>query len=192
MYASFADAEAAATLGGVAGREDFTPGINILTQEVDVTPGFMHSLNAAWVFKAKWFQGEIGYNLLSRQSECIKMNCFPFAPAIKHLFGVGQTNPVRDMTGNFILETSDGSIAGNFPVPLSLYSQSVLSIADINLASAATPAYLAHTVYGSLGGNFDECRWPILAHFGGSFTFSRATNAVMDRWTIWAKVGVSI
>lgn len=192
MYASLEDATAASLLTGAAARETFTPGINILTQEVDVTPGFMHNLNAAWVLKAKWFQGEIGYNLLSRQSECIELNCFTGSPAIKHLFGAGQTNPVRDMTGNFILETSDGSITGNFPVPLSLYEKSVITSSDIDLASAATPAHLAHTVYGSLGGNFDECRWPILTHFGASYTFSRATNAVMDHWTIWAKLGVSV
>jgi hypothetical protein len=192
LYASLEDATAAAALGGVAGREAFTPGINILTREVDVTPGFMHSLNAAWVAKVKWFQAEIGYNLLARQSECIKMDCFTSDAAIKHLLGLGQTNPVRDMTGNVLLEATEGVITGDMPVPLSLYEQSVLTISDINLASAATPANLAHTIYGSLGANFDECRWPVLAHFGGSYTFSRETNAVMDRWTVWAKFGVSV
>jgi hypothetical protein len=193
MYASLDDATAAQTVSGTLGREQFTPGINILTQEVDVTPGFMHNLNAAWVFKAKWFQGELGYNLLSRQSECIEMESFKAgSPAIKALFGLGQTNPARDITGNFILEATEDTNFDEFPVPLSLYSKSVLTVRDIDLASGATPAHLAHTVYGSLGGNWDECRWPVLAHVGASYTFSRATNAVMDRWTIWAKLGVSV
>jgi len=195
LYKSIDDATAAATLAAtnaVAARNNFTPGINILTQEVEVTPGFMHNLNAGWVMQVKWFQAEIGYNLLSRQSECIEMEEFTYQPAIKHLFGIGETNPIRDMTGNFLLETSEGSITGNLPVPLSLYSQSVLTVSDINLSSAATPAHLAHTVYGSVGANFDECRWPILTHLGASYTFSRATNAIMDHWTVWAKLGISI
>jgi hypothetical protein len=191
LYANQAAALAAQTEGGLGGQIRFTPGINILTQEVDVTPGFMYDMNCGWVFNARNFSFELGYNFFARRSDCVELDSFNATPAIKALLGLGQTNPIRDITGNFFLETATGTILGTLPVTPANFSQSVITLNDLDLNSAAVPAMLVHTVYGALGYTWG-CEYPVFFDLGASYTFSNSNNAVMDRWTVWAKIGVSL
>src|SRR5690606_21046646 len=82
-----------------------TPGINILTQHVKVTPGLVHDINSAFVFSVRKFEGEVGYNFFAKRAECVKLAC-PWieGPSLKHSNGNGQTNPIRNIQGNPFLE----------------------------------------------------------------------------------------
>ncbi len=204
------DADKASTLA--------TPGINVFTQKVDVTPGFSSNFNTALVYRSKGFDGEIGYNFFVRRSECVKLACpWKEGPALKHLEGAGQTNPIRDITGNKFLEqqvvdngvelTQSGVILPDengdpptiieasqilIPVVVDFYEQSIIKEEDLDLQSAATPCMLTHTVYGALGYRWDNREYPLFLTYGGSYTFSRNNNnAVPKRWTIWGKFGFS-
>ena len=171
-----------------------TPGINIFTQRVDVTPGFSSNFNTALVYRSKGFDGEVGYNCFAGRSECVKLACaWKEGPALKHALGNGQTNPIRDITGNKFLEheVRDPADAVLIPVSVDNFEQSIIKEEDLDLQSAATPCMLTHTVYGALGYRWDDREYPIFLTYGGSYNFSRNNNAVPQRWTIWGKFGFS-
>src|SRR5205814_7945427 len=82
-----------------------TPGINVFTKSLKITPGLAHNINTAFVFTCRTFEGEIGYNFYAKRSEHAKLACcWVEGPAIKHFNGLGETNPIRDITGNPYLE----------------------------------------------------------------------------------------
>ena len=74
---------------------------------------------------------------------------------------------------------------------LGRYEDSLIKEEDLDLQSAATPCLLSHTIYGALGYRWDERKRPPFTSFGASYTFSSSNNAVIDRWTVWGKVGFS-
>ena len=191
MYASQEDAQAAFNSGN---QTSFTPGINLMTAEVRVTPGFSHNMNTAIVYQSKGFACEGGYNFFARRAEHVELDdALSGNFAIKHALGQGQTNPLRDISGTGQIEVANiVSDVGNLPVSLANYSQSVITSDDIDLASASTPCNLSHTIYGNIGYNWDEREYPMGLHAGGSYTFSNSNNSVVDRWTLWGKFTISI
>lgn len=204
MYANQADAQAAAALAltdARAGRNISTPGVNVLTREVNVTPGFAYTQNMALVYNRCKLQAEVGYNFFARRSERVALKCgttdATLLPAIKALVGAGATDPIRDITGNEFLLVSTYSpepvnkIFGQLPMPVDRYTESVVTDDQLDLASAATPNILENTVYGSLGYNHVCKDYPVFGNLGASFTFSKSNNASIERWTVWAKFGVS-
>jgi hypothetical protein len=199
MYASLEEATAAAALTDTlptGNQFSFTPGINIMTREVEVTPGFSHNMNSAIIYQSRGLAVEGGYNFFARRAEHIEFDCsFPETAALKDIVvGRGTTNPLRDISGTSQIEqlVTPPTDDGNVPVLLANYSQSIITADDIDLASASTPCNLAHTIYASLGYNWDECEYPMGMHFGGSYTFSNSNNSVVDRWTLWGKFTISL
>jgi hypothetical protein len=189
LYASEADAQEAANTGDTF---SFTPGINILTQEVKVTPGFQYQMNSAFVMQWKRFELEVGYNFLARRTERVKLVSFDFKPAIVAAGGAGRTNPIRDMTGNVFLEDAvvvptTGNGEHELPVPVANYSQSIIAPSDLDLDSAATPSQLAHTLYGNMNYCFNVRTWPVLLDVGASYMFGHENN-VVERWLVWGKL----
>src|SRR5579863_1907185 len=106
LYANVQQAQEAQALPDrTKGSNLSTPGINILTQRVTVTPGFSCDMNSAFVFTRDTLKGELGYNFFFKRAESVKLACpWQPGPAIKYTSGVGQTNPIRDITGNKYLE----------------------------------------------------------------------------------------
>ena len=179
-----------------------TPGINLLTQDVKVSPGFNLTHNMAISIKqdkcGRGINAEGGYNFYARQAECISLKRpFGTESAIKDHVGIGLTNPVRDMTNDLLLnEASYTNI--NFANPpvntaniAGAYGRGVISQDDLDFSSAAHPCVITHTVYGALGYNWDDLCVPIMIGLGGSYEFSGKMNTGLDRWLVWGKFGIS-
>ena len=187
-YASLADAQAAqAQTNPLLAANQSTPGINVFTKPLSVTPGFIFDMNASFVIlNAHGFDGELGYNLYAKDQECVALDCgWQEGPALKALLGAGTTQPLRDITGN---EDLDEQLT---PVALADYSDSIITLDDLDLNSAAHPAFISHTVYATFGYRWDKKEYPRFASVGASYEFSTVSNAVLDRWMIWGKCGVS-
>lgn len=172
-----------------------TPGINVFTQQVDVTPGFQYNITSSLIFTScRGFQAEGGYNFFAHRAECVKLAC-PWVPgpALKHYNGNGLTNPVRGISGTLLLEGAFDPQPNPYPAEYSLnnYEKNMIQESDLDLTSASTPCVLSHTLYGSLGYRWDDREYPLMTNFGGSYEFSNANNASLERWTLWAKFGVS-
>jgi hypothetical protein len=184
VYSSFTQAKTANTN---MNANLATPGINIFTQDAKIKPGVSHTINTAFVFTSGGFQGEAGYNFYAQSSECVELDgCFPENIAIKDTDGIGDTNIIRDMTGNFYKETG-----GNISFSQDNYAFSEITEKDIDLTSAATPCLISHTIFASLGYRWDHRDHPPFINGGASYEFSHATKAVMERLTIWLKGGLS-
>jgi hypothetical protein len=171
-----------------------TPGVNLLTLPIHVRPGFSNNNTVSAIFSARKWQVEGGYNLYCRASECLKLECpWQEGPAIKNKAGNGDTNPVRDITGNARLEniTVNNTAGTGNRISLGDYKFNFIKEADLNLNSAASPGIISHTVYASLGYNCKDREIPLFGNLGGSYEFSNSNNAVIERWTIWAKAGLS-
>lgn len=196
VYATQEEATEAHNLGTAEHRKNFaTPGINVFTQEVKVTPGLTHDINTAFIFTCRRFQAEIGYNFLAKRAEKVELDC-PWKPvvALKHFQGDGQTNPIRTINGNAFYEQRVTNQADDkllIPVTLANYETAVIQVTDLDMNSAATPAILTNTLYGTLGFDLKEREYPLFGNVGGSYTFSKNNDAVPRRWALWAKMGLS-
>lgn len=178
----------------IKAQNNSTPGINVLTQKVSVTPGFSHTINTAFLYSQKRFQAEIGYNFFSKRAEHVKLaDEWQEGPAIKHYQGQGTTNPIRTINGNTYLEQIVTNTHGDVLIPVSVvnYTTALIKEDDLDLESATTPCTLAHTLYATIGSHWDDVEYPALINGGSSYTFSKSNNATVRRWLIWLKCAVS-
>ena len=114
--------------------------------------------------------------------------------AIKHAEGTGTTNPIRTISGNKYLEqtvvSTDNPDDILIPVALEDFNQSIIQKTDLDFLSATTPALFSHTLYCSVGACFDGRKNPLMIDGGISYTFAH-NNAVINKWLMWFKSGVS-
>jgi len=177
-----------------------TPGINTMTQDVSVKPGFNFTSNMALCLETpaphNGFNLELGYNFYAREAECLSLNkeC-TLDSAIKDHFGSGFTNPIRNMTSELL--SNEASVTNAFEHALNttqvldLFDNRKLSFNDFDLQSAAHPCVISHTIYGAFNYNFRNWCWPMMIGFGGSYEFTGEDNAALERWLLWGKLGVS-
>ncbi|MEX0939795.1 MAG: hypothetical protein WDZ41_00370 [Candidatus Babeliales bacterium] len=205
LYANPAQSQQASNLqvGGLSLSAIFlnTPGINILTQDVVVKPGFNIALNTALMLTQycgeNGFNVEAGYNFYAKQAECLNLKRrFETEAAIKDHVGSGLTNPVRDITNNLLLnEASFANLVlnGNLNTTgiLNSYDRAIIQETDLDLSSAAHPCILSHTVYGMIGYHWDESCYPVITSIGGSYEFPSKNNTALNRWLLWGKFGIS-
>ena len=185
FYKDVAQATLASTSPAPASIILHTPGIDILTQDLKVKPGYYRMFNAACIVDTRCFEIEVGYNFFARQAECLRLGCpFPTGAALKNIAtGLGETAPYAMINTDF-----GANCAGS---PLVNYANNVITEADIDLESAAHPATLTHTVYGSLAYEWDGCcGYPMFVALGGSYEFP-PDNVGLNRWMAWGKFGVA-
>ena len=172
-----------------------TPGINLLTLPVKVEPGFANNITTSFVFTTgSGFLGEFGYNLYAKSAECVKLAC-PWnpGPALKHAAGSGLTNPARNITGDYRLDDGGqvlANIGGTGPV-VENYAQNQISEKDLDLVSAAHPTAIAHIMYASIGYQSLDHEFPLFFTLGASYEWPNSTNASIERWTVWGKLGLA-
>lgn len=165
----------------------FTPGINAFTQPLCVKPRLAVSSNEALILNYKKLQAEIGYNLYTRQAECVKLACkWQDTIALKQLgqdgeaVPFGSTNNIQGI--NYYNVCTDQ--------PLANYNKNIITADDLNLESAAHPAVFSNTVYGSLGLRWEDYKFPCFLGVGASYEWCDDFSA-LNRWNAWLKGGVS-
>jgi hypothetical protein len=182
----YVDKEQAALAASLNSQNLATPGINVLTREVNVQPGISNTFNTAGVITGHGVHLEGGYNFFARSADSVHLsNPWQEGPALKSYFGQGTTNPVRNMSGNRLLE--------QISVPLTEYDSSLIQENDLDLQSATHPCTLIQSLYATAAYNWDDFEHPIFLSIGGAYTFTRSDQAtqVLKRITAWGKFGVS-
>ena len=176
---------AAASLDPIYSLSLHTPGIDILTQDLKVKPGFYRAFNGALIVDRNCYELEIGYNFFARQAECLKLDCaFPEGVALKAInLGGGATGRFQTINSDF-----GNNCLGS---PVTDYADNIITPADLDLESAAHPAILSHTIYGSVAYKFETCRgFPLFIGAGASYEFA-TDNAGLNRWMAWGKLGIA-
>lgn len=171
----------AATAGDVAtARTAGTPGINLFTQCVKVKPYLNSTINSALIYTSCNLQLEGGYNFFTKQAECVRLdtNFLPVS-AVRAATGGGATNNVQQIGNDY---------DGVNDLPVALYAENIITAADLDLRSAASPSQFIHTFYGAVG--YTWSFWPRFlptTSLGGSYEYTQ-TNTALDRWMVWGKM----
>lgn len=171
-----------------------TEGINVFTQEMKVTPRFSHTFNSALVMESYGMTTEIGFNSWYRQSEKVRLkNGWQEGPGLVRV-SVTTGGTIQETTldarfidrANTIGEVFPMNGQGDDFIPTNRIKEE-----DLDLDSAAHPCTLSHTVYAALGCEMDKCGKPMIVGLGASYEFS-GINTALNRWTVWAKFGLSL
>jgi hypothetical protein len=147
------------------------PAANILTTHVDVTPGSQLEALLSLDFIYKNFVFDFGYNPYFREHEALELRGNPFG---NDQYGVAQ---VSFNTNNAFDETD-------------AVENHLLTIHDLDLGAASTPALFSHKLFGGLGWAKTTKNYSALVGIGGSYEFA-TTNCDLETWALWAKLGVS-
>lgn len=198
-----------ASVGATAqvSQHTYTPGINVFTTDMRVTPGFQLRLNQALFVNGEHFKAEFGWNTQAREEERVKLACaWDKAPAFADASYVGGTalNPFRTINNdsqltaiNVIDSLNRGVTLANASYLTSAdatalsaaYSAASIKESDIDLRSAASKAIMTNAPYLSLGYAFD-CDYKPQVSVGASYEFS-AGNAALNQWLVWGKFEVA-
>lgn len=196
IYQNEAQAQQAFDLSATnanAGQYLSSPGINAFTKCLEVRPGLSVVTNTALILNANKFRGEVGYNLYWRQAECANLCCWKEGAALKAGSGDGNTEPLRTISLDnewFNDNSADQHGVVSISNPITQYANSIIKACDLDMESASHPAYLANTLYITAGAHYDERNCPLFFDLGASYEFEQE-NITLNRWTLWAKGGVS-
>ena len=165
----------------------YTPGINVFTREVKVTPQAIIRYNQALILESGGFKGEIGWNTLIRQDELVELedkwvnNKVVYADASNQLFSLYNANRTiyndAYQSSPVANTTAGGSQA--------LFNAASVQASDLNLSSGASWSTMVSTPYLVLGYGFNEERSSIIS-IGGSYEFT-ASNDYINDWMLWGK-----
>lgn len=155
-----------------------TFGINLLTLDAKVRPGYQANIDMAMCAAGDRWHGSIGLSTHARQGEKIKLaNAWSIAPYLVSYFQLDHTNRFRQ---------SGREYAG---LDNNANPQVALKENDIDLDSAAHPAAISQTVYMTLGG-YTEGEKPRMYEIGASYEYS-CLNTSLNRWGVWGTLQIS-
>ncbi len=180
-------------------QSQLSPGINYFTRAFNVSHGSLRNLNIAATYNTTNFQGELGYHCYIRGEENLKLvKPWSEGPALAALWYSDNTfigsnaervsrsgatiNEYLNITNDF-KELSDIPSKENdtyIPVKLS----------QIDFDSAASPAAVMHSIYGSIGYGWYDIEIPTFINLAGAYSFGFG-NTVLDHWTLWFKLGIA-
>lgn len=173
-----------------------TPGINVLTQKMKIKPHGLYQFNASLVFTwNEHFQFEFGDHLFFRQAEegrlCGAWRQGPTIAANSVMPPQSSMSNASMKMWNYGLIEFDADMANLHADPAEntpVYRP--ITECDLNLQSALHPFCGGHTFYGTLGYQ-SSCETPWFTALGASYQFG-ADNALLRRWSVWGKIGISI
>lgn len=180
-----------------------SPGINFFTKSVNVSHGAIGDFNLAGVYTMSHFQGELGYHCYARDKEDLSLaTCWQAVPG---LGAIWYSNNSFLTTSNTRVTRSSATI-NNYEIGMNDVKEfkatntsteqkdndafKAIARDQLDLESAAHPAIIVNTLYMSLGYAWYDATYPVLINLAGAYEFGRG-NAVMDRWKLWGKLGVS-
>ena len=165
-----------------------TPGINVFTQDVKVNAGTSRTYQSGLTFNNEGFQAELGYTYNGRPAECVQLQCaFPQGIALKSQDTPGAINNIQTISNPVICEDLRPE---NQYSPFDFYAANTINAADLDMNSAAHPAFESYIIYASMGNRWDDRDYPIFIGGGGSYEFSK-DNSTITRWLLWGKIGFS-
>lgn len=185
IYANIEQAQQALALGAVGASAYLaSPGINFFTQDFNVKPRFSHTMNLALAAQYNCWDLEAGYNLFTREAECISLkDALPETAVVKASTGEGRTNRYRRID-NELNAINDAVFS------TANYTAAIIKESDIDLTSAVHPGFISHTIYGALGYKFEDYCYPMFIGAGTSYECGGG-NETLNRWTLWGKFGFS-
>lgn len=160
------------------------PLINLLTKDLDVTPGSMLNWVASIHGNYKSFNAELGYNFWYREKEHVKLSHHWNENIGIAVFGDSDPNTFYPWYDNSH-PNNNVKINENMIVPYQdVKPFTAIDHKNLNIDSAVHPDAMSHKIYLSLG--FDA-KWHYVAaamNFAGSYELADS-NKALEMWSIW-------
>ncbi|MFS8507113.1 MAG: hypothetical protein LVQ75_03220 [Candidatus Babeliales bacterium] len=165
-----------------AGVTNATWGINLLTQDAKVTPGYSGTFDTMISYMGSKYYGGVGYSTFVRQAEKVELaKAWQYTEASITAYDQAGDDINRFRTiGTAYTDLDQDTVTTLLPI----------GEIDIDLNSAAHPSSVSHMVHANLGYHDKTRRYPFIVESGASYEFSRQ-NTAMSRWAVWANVRVS-
>lgn len=152
-----------------------TFGANLLAQELRVKPGFSADVDLNFTYVGDCWQATLGVNTVMANAEQLHLaNEWQLGPQIASLTDDSYTSPLRGIGNN---------------LGPNLNQTNYIQESDLDLLSAAHPAYVAHTLFITFG-NQIVTDHPYTYNVGGAYEFTK-NNAVMNRWTLFGTAQIN-
>jgi hypothetical protein len=161
------------------------PAANVLTRNVDVTPGSQFDGILGMSYNNGGFNLDLGYNLYFRESENVhlkgKFEAGKYAVADRtYSTAAGHTATPETITDGINGVTDGGAANG---------TTAILSKETLNVDAAKTPSQFTNAIYGGLGYIFKEWDTPLMLGLGGKYEWP-AKNSALEQWNAYAKIGI--
>jgi hypothetical protein len=178
-------------LGAQHNKKGVFPLANVLTREVRVHPGSMIEGAASLCLNWGKFSFDLGYNLYGKEKESVTVKDWSMTDSIAiadnsyntlYNFNAGLT---YDGTTYHVQDGSVGWANGRQSVAVPIAKEHLLT------DDAATPVYVTHKIYGGANYCAKDWKYPMLFGIGGSWEFVQGSNAALDGWGVWTKIGVN-
>ncbi len=163
-------------------------GINLLTLDAKVTPGYLGTITTALSYVGKQCYGTLGYTVHARQEETVKLkNAWQEGPMIAAYADAQAINPFRTIgTELDTLDSDNGATIG----AVGDAAASVIKEVDLNLASAAHPGTISRMIYATIGSSYTYKK-PCIFEAGASYEFGKE-NTTLNRFGVWGKIQISL
>ena len=166
-------------IGNIRNQTKFIPAANILTRNINVTPGSQIDTILGFSYNHSGLIIDVGYNFFWKNKESVSSK--------DHWFDgkYGILHPEQILEGNKSFELSDNPVAAGVDggAEKLIYEQ------DLDIQAASTPSLVTHKIYGSLGYLCLKLKRPIMLGFGCSYEF--AEKYALENWQIWTKMGIT-
>jgi hypothetical protein len=175
--------------GVAANAQALIPAANLLTQNVDVTPGSQLDGILGLAYNKGGFNLDLGYNVYFKESESVKLkNDWSegkyYIAARNQLTSVGG-NALGSANNGYRFDNNNAGAGAGVAGATNMLSKSLLDV-----SAASTDSQFTHSVYGGLGYAFKEWEYPLMLGLGGKYEFA-SKNSALEGWQAWAKAGLS-
>jgi hypothetical protein len=150
------------------------PAANVLTQNVDITPGSQLDGILGVTYNNGGVVLDFGYNMYFREGE-----------SMDYRGGFNQTYyqiAARSYAASAALFTITGANTDDSVT-------TPLTIGNLDISGAQAPSQFTNAIYGGLGYYCDEWDIPLMFGLGGKYEFA-SSNAAIEQWTVYGKIGV--
>lgn len=155
------------------GQYTFIPAANVLTKDVDVTPGSQIDTFAALNLNLGNFVFDLGYNFFWKDREEVSLDSCKWC---NDKYGIADREVLA---------------CGNpFTIGDALPENVAINYCNVDTSVAETPSMMTHTIFGGMGYIFKKWKNPLMLGLGGSYEFGGDRGAA-DSWMAWLKAGFS-
>jgi len=182
---------------GMVGQAPMIPAANILTRSVDVRPGSYLEGMLGLSYHDKEFVADIGYDVYVRARESVRLLDFPdntYAVAARgHSTALGLDANGQPVPYPWSVPVT--VVPKPYTIAPNTVDQGDVALSTVNLHTidtgvAESPSQCINAIYGSLGFVFpNEPSATTLLSLGGMYEFP-TSNAALEQWTLWVKLGV--
>ncbi len=168
---------------GKVGKEKLIPAANVLTRNVEVTPGVLFDGMLGISYNYRCFVLDLGYNIYARQTACVtlcsRLEEDTYALTARGYSTVTTVPPLAVRPFTITPANVDGGDLAT----------AVISKDTIDITVAQTPAQCTHSIYSAIGYVAANQSRPLMIGIGGKYEWS-PSNSALSQWSIWGKVGI--